>query len=74
MSVETFQQLTDLVLENSTKPCITFFYGGEPMLLPNSWYETVWNMTIKRPNIAVKLQHFPCNQIYFELTKVNTAI
>ncbi len=40
MSVETFKELADLVLENSQKDHITFlFHGGEPSLLPNSWYE-----------------------------------
>lgn len=40
MSEATFRQLVDIVLENSSKPKVTFlFHGGEPTLLPNSWYE-----------------------------------
>jgi uncharacterized protein len=40
MSVETFCELADLVLEHSQKDHITFlFHGGEPSLLPNEWYE-----------------------------------
>lgn len=41
MSVDTFCELADLVLDNSEKEQITFlFHGGEPSLLQNEWYES----------------------------------
>jgi len=40
MSLPTFQHLATRVLQESSRPEITFlFHGGEPLLLPNDWYE-----------------------------------
>ncbi len=40
MSLLTFQHLATRVLQESNEQNITFlFHGGEPLLLPNDWYE-----------------------------------
>jgi uncharacterized protein len=40
MHLATFRQLASQVLQASQKHEITFlFHGGEPLLLPNAWYE-----------------------------------
>jgi uncharacterized protein len=49
MSEETFRNLADIVFQNSDKQSITFlFHGGEPTLLPNSWYENNIEYALKK--------------------------
>ncbi len=40
MSLERFRQAATLLLENSTSPHVGLeFHGGEPLLLPDEWFE-----------------------------------
>jgi uncharacterized protein len=40
MSIERFKQVADLVVPHSREPVVTLeFHGGEPLLLPDPWYE-----------------------------------
>lgn len=55
MSEETFRELVDLVLENTTSPQVTFlFHGGEPTLLSNEWYENGINYALKKAKEKAK--------------------
>ena len=40
MSLERFKQVADLLLANSSRPFVGLeFHGGEPLLLPDAWFE-----------------------------------
>ncbi len=70
MSLETFQQLADRVLHYSIQPTITFlFHGGEPSLLPNSWYEQAIEYAHKQAEVYDKTARFSMQTNLVSLTQ-----
>ncbi len=60
MGIERFRQIADLLVVNSKSPFVGLeFHGGEPMLLPDEWYEEAVGYARKLANDNNKIIEFP---------------
>lgn len=69
MQVDVFKALADKIFLNSNQPEITFlFHGGEPMLLPNNWYEEAIAYAIQKAEQTKKRVKFSIQTNLVSLT------
>lgn len=75
MSLPTFEQLATRILSESRQAEITFlFHGGEPLLLPNEWYEKAITFAIDLAHQYQKRVKFTMQSNLLGLTDAKIAL